>query len=86
MQSRIKGGLFQGVDFLAVLYYLLLVAAGCICITAASFDEETADFFAFSHFYIKQYMWVTAVLVVALVVLLLDVRYYHMWALSLIHI
>ena len=80
MQSRIKGGLFQGVDFLAVLYYLLLVAAGCICITAASFDEETADFFAFSHFYIKQYMWVTAVLVVALVVLLLDVRYYHMWA------
>ena len=25
MQSRIKGGLFQGVDFLAVLYYLLLV-------------------------------------------------------------
>ena len=33
MQSRIKGGLFQGVDFLAVLYYLLLVAAGCICIT-----------------------------------------------------
>mgnify|MGYP001037572141 CR=1 FL=1 len=80
MQSRIKGGLFQGVDFLAVLYYLLLVAAGCICITAASFDEGTADFFAFSHFYIKQYMWVTAVLVVALVVLLLDVRYYHMWA------
>ena len=80
MQSRIKGGLFQGVDFLAVLYYLLLVAAGCICITAASFDEETADFFAFSHFYIKQYMWVTAVLVVALVVLLLDVRYYHLWA------
>ena len=80
MQSRIKGGLFQGVDFLAVLYYLLLVAAGCICITAASFDEETADFFAFSHFYIKQYMWVTAVLVVALVILLLDVRYYHMWA------
>ena len=28
MQSRIKGGLFQGVDFLAVLYYLLLGAAG----------------------------------------------------------
>ena len=40
MQSRIKGGLFQGVDFLAVLYYLLLVAAGCICITAASFDDS----------------------------------------------
>ena len=30
MQSRIKGGLFQGVDFLAVLYYLLLVAAGWV--------------------------------------------------------
>jgi len=80
MQSSIKDGLFQGVDFLAVLYYLLLVAAGCVCITAASFDEETADFFAFSHFYIKQYLWVGAVLIAALVILLLDVRYYHMWA------
>lgn len=28
MQSRIKGGLFQGVDFLAVLYYLLLGRGG----------------------------------------------------------
>lgn len=80
MQSRIKEGLFQGVDFLSVLYYLLLVAAGCICITAASFDEETADFFAFSHFYVKQYLWAAVVLLIALVVLLLDVRYYHMWA------
>ncbi len=80
MQSRIKEGPFQGVDFLTVLYYLLLVAAGCICITAASYDEESASFFAFSHFYIKQYLWVGAVLIVALIVLLLDVRFYHMWA------
>lgn len=80
MQSRIKKGLFQGVDFLTVLYYLLLVVAGCICITAASYDDESANFFAFSHFYIKQYLWVGAVLIVALVVLLLDVRFYHMWA------
>lgn len=80
MQSRIKEGLFQGVDFLTVLYYLLLVAAGCICITAASYDEESASFFSFSHFYIKQYLWVGAVLIVALIVLLLDVRFYHMWA------
>ncbi len=80
MQSRIKEGPFQGVDFLTVLYYLLLVAAGCICITAASYDEESASFLAFSHFYIKQYLWVGAVLIVALIVLLLDVRFYHMWA------
>ena len=80
MRSSIKGGLFQGVDFLAVLYYLLLVAAGCVCITAASFDEGAADFFAFSHFYVKQYFWVAVVLAAALVILLLDVRYYHMWA------
>ena len=80
MQSRIKEGPFQGVDFLTVLYYLLLVAADCICITAASYDEESASFFAFSHFYIKQYLWVGAVLIVALIVLLLDVRFYHMWA------
>ena len=40
MQSRIKGGLFQGVDFLAVLYYLLLVAAGFFARSLLRRDED----------------------------------------------
>jgi len=80
MQNRVANSIFQGFDYLAILYYVLLVAAGCICITAASFDEGAVDFFAFSHFYVKQFIWVAAVCVVALVILLLDDRYYHMWA------
>ncbi len=73
-------GIFFGVDLGAVVLYLLIVIAGCVCITAASFDETSAALFSFSHFYVKQLLWVGVAWVVALVVLLLDVRFYHMFA------
>ena len=80
MQSRGIRAIFDGVDMMAVLLYLLLVAAGCLCIVTASYSDETADIFSFSHFYMKQIVWVAVALVAALVVLLLDARYYHMFA------
>ncbi len=74
-------GLFAGLDGWTVLLYLLIVAAGWISITSASYDEASeAGFFSFSHFYIKQAVWVTLAGMAALVVLLLDERFYHMWA------
>ena len=82
MQGKNRGirAIFDGVDMVAVLLYLLLVAAGCICIVAASYSDETADIFSMSNFYMKQIVWVSVALVAGLVVLLLDVRYYHMFA------
>lgn len=73
--------LFEGIDRVAVLLYLLLVGVGLLCITSVSFEEpEITDFFSFSHFHIKQAMWSVVALVVALVILLLDSRYFHMYA------
>ena len=82
MQNRSRGirAIFDGVDMVAVLLYLLLVAVGCLCIVAASYSDETADIFAMSHFYMKQIVWVAVALAAGLVVLLLDARYYHMFA------
>lgn len=72
--------IFEGVDGGTVLLYVLIVLAGWVSITSASYDEQTADIFAFSHFYIKQLMWMGVAWVAALVVLLLDERFYHMLA------
>ena len=73
--------LFEGVDRVAVILYLLLVISGLTCITSVSFEEATiTDFFSFSRFHIKQASWACIALVTALCILLLDSRYYHMYA------
>lgn len=80
MTASKNGSIFEGVDRLTVLLYLLIVAAGCLSITSASFDESSAAPLSFSHFYMKQFVWVGVALLTALVVLLLDGRVYHMLA------
>ena len=80
MTSNRHNTIFEGVDFGTVLLYVLIVIAGWLSITSASYDESVGDLFSFSHFYMKQLVWIGAAWVVALVVLLLDVRYYHMFA------
>ena len=66
-------------DLWTVLLYVLIVLAGWVSLTSASYDEGTADIFSFSHFYMKQLMWIGVAWTTALVVLLLDERFYHMF-------
>ncbi len=70
--------IFEGVDRWTVLLYVLIVVAGWVSIASASFDEESADLLSFSHFYMKQLIWVGMAWCAVLVVLLLDERFYHM--------
>ena len=53
-----RHSIFYGVDLWTVLLYVLIVLAGWVSITSASYDEGTADIFSFSHFYMKQLMWI----------------------------
>lgn len=75
-----NNSIFYGVDTVTILLYVLIVVAGCLSITSASFDNSAPDMFSFSHFYMKQLIWVGLAWVAALVVLLLDERFYHMLA------
>ncbi|MDE7304554.1 MAG: rod shape-determining protein RodA [Alistipes sp.] len=80
MTANRNTGLSERVDLWTILLYVLIVLAGAISITAASYKENTVNVFAFSHFYMKQIMWIGIAWVAALVVLLLDKRVYHMLA------
>ena len=80
MTANRHNSIFYGVDLWTVLLYVLIVMAGGVSITSASYDEGTADVFSFSHFYMKQLMWIGVAWTTAVVVLLLDDRFYHMFA------
>lgn len=80
MTANRHNSIFYGVDLWTVLLYVLIVLAGWVSITSASYDEGAADLFSFSHFYMKQLMWIGVAWTTALVVLLLDERFYHMFA------
>jgi len=81
MQSDgVKTGIFDGVDRWAVLYYLLIVLFGCVCITSASSEDSVGGVFSFGNFYMKQLLWVGVAWTFALLVLLLDASLFHKWA------
>ncbi len=75
-----SGGLFVGVDRLAVVLYLLLVIAGVMSVISSSYDESSLNFFAFSHFYIKQAIWGFVAILAAIFVLLVDASTFHKYA------
>lgn len=74
-----KISLFEGVDRITVLLYLLLVAVGFINIISASYNDELG-IFSFKQQYVKQLMWMCVSFGMGLVILLLDSKFYHMYA------
>ena len=84
LRSNNYGGsrsiLSSSVDWVMILLYVGLVLIGWMSICSASYDETAVDPYSFSHFYVKQVLWIGLSLIVALVVMLLDDKYYHMLA------
>ncbi len=80
MRSSLKSGIFEGIDCLTILYYVLIVIFGCLCITSASSEDSTGGLFSFGNFYMKQIVWVGISWVFGLLVLLLDASLFHKWA------
>ena len=75
-----NNSLFGKVDKVALLLYVAIVLLGLLFITSASYDPEAENIFSFSHNYMKQAIWIGISSVVVTVVLLLDRRLFHMFA------
>ena len=80
-QERNPLSLFGKVDLWALGLYFALVFVGIVCITSASYNEEVGSIFSLQHNYMKQIVWGGISMLFALVVLLLDRRLFHMFAL-----
>ena len=73
-------GIFGHLDLWTILLYAVIVVLGAVSIFSASYNENSVNMFATSHFYMKQAVWIGIASCAALVVLLLDKRFFHMLA------
>ena len=81
--SMSRGGnmsLFGNVDLVALGLYIALVLIGLLSITSASYDSESTSIFSMQHNYMKQLMWIGFSSVAAVVILLLERSYFHMFS------
>lgn len=75
-----NSSVFRNLDWITVVIYLLLVAAGALSIYAASYDFDNASIFDFAEFSGKQLRWIGLSLIIGFVILLLDYRIYESYA------
>lgn len=72
--------IWTDVDKISILIYLLMIFAGWFNIYAAVYDEEHTRIFDFSQRYGKQFIWIVAAIVIAVLVLIIDSRFYYFFA------
>lgn len=77
---RERRGIFQNIDWVMVIIYLLLVFMGWINIYAAVYSQEHASILDMSQRYGKQLVWIGAALLIAFVVILIDPKFFNQFA------
>lgn len=73
---RGERSIFDGIDWVLVALFLLLVFMGWISIYAAVFNEEHQNLFDTSQRYGKQLIWIGLSVFIALIIMLIDGKFY----------
>jgi rod shape determining protein RodA len=68
--------LWNGIDKITIMLFLLLVLIGWFNIYAAVYNEEHKEILDFSQRYGKQFLWIVASIVIAVFVVIIDSRFY----------
>ena len=80
MVSNRNSTLVSGVDWVTILVYAVLVFLGWLNIYAAVYDESHAGIFDLGQRYGMQMVWIGVSFMLAVVILLVDDKYWHMLA------
>lgn len=80
---RRQESIFYGIDWITVFLFLLLVFMGWINIYAAVYNEEHQSIFDTTQRYGKQLLWIGLAIFVALVILLIDGKFYSTFAIPI---
>ena len=75
-----NASLWRSIDWLTVILYFVLVTFGWLSICGATYDFGDPDFFRFDTFTGKQLLWIGCAMVLALVLLNIEKKYYEMMA------
>ncbi|MCK4750386.1 MAG: rod shape-determining protein RodA, partial [Bacteroidales bacterium] len=72
--------ILSNTDWISVGLYLLLVFLGWINIYAAVYNEEHESIFDLSQRYGKQLVWITAAILLAITIFLIDLKFYFFFS------
>ncbi len=72
--------IWNRIDKVTILLYLLMVIIGWFNIYAAVFNEERSAIFDVTQRYGKQFVWIVAALILAVFVVIIDTRFYFFFA------
>jgi len=72
--------IWNGIDKISILLYLVLIILGWFNIYAAVYNEEHKDILDFSQRYGKQFIWIIAALIIAVFVVIIDNRFYFFFS------
>lgn len=75
-----RNSIWANIDWLTVLFYLLLVFMGWINIYASVYNEEYHSIVDISQRYGKQMIWIAAALLLAFLVLLIESNFYVLFS------
>lgn len=75
-----NANLWKSVDWVTIVICLLLMAFGWVSICGASYDFSHTDFFSFDSRAGKQLVWMGCAVLVGLVLLNIEKKYYEMYA------
>lgn len=73
---RKQNSIFENIDWLLVVFYLVLVLLGWVNIYAAVYNEEHKNMFDLSQSYGRQMLWIGTSLVIGLAILVIDGKFY----------
>ena len=73
---REQRGIFQHIDWWVAILFLVLVILGWINIYAAVYDENHSSILDMDARYGKQMIWILASLLLAMVILLIDGKFF----------
>ncbi len=68
--------IWQGIDKITIVLFLLMVIMGWFNIYAAVYNEEHKEILDLSQRYGKQFIWILATLVLAVFIVIIDSRFY----------
>ena len=72
--------IWNGIDKITIVLFLLLVTMGWFNIYAAVYNEEHKEILDLSQRYGKQFIWILATIVLAVFVVIVDSRFYYFFA------
>jgi rod shape determining protein RodA len=73
---RTQKSIFDNIDWLLVLMYLVLILLGWVNIYAAVFNEEHSSIFDMSQNYGRQLLWIGTSVLIGLAILVIDGKFY----------